>query len=194
MRHAHIGKSNGQEGNMTDNNNTTPNFDDFSRSELVDLIVSANNQVTDLTDTVDNLRQGIVDRDLKAVELKDCIRAVVDKFRSELVDDGSVTIGEWDDLREWFDDFDGIADLEPPTRTLEWEITLVTTVSGTAVVTDSSLDESDIEDAFISGLDLSQRLRVVPTQLDGFDDIDSSDNGYQSEFEVDRSSFDVSNN
>ena len=194
MRHAHIGKSNGQEGNMTDNNNTTPNFDDFSRSELVDLIVSANNQVTELTDTVDNLRQGIVDRDLKAVELKDCIRAVVDKFRSELVDDGSVTIGEWDDLREWFDDFDGIADLEPPTRTLEWEITLVTTVSGTAVVTDSSLDESDIEDAFISGLDLSQRLRVVPTQLDGFDDIDSSDNGYQSEFEVDRSSFDVSNN
>jgi len=194
VRHAHIGKSNGQEGNMTDNNNTTPNFDDFSRSELVDLIVSANNQVTELTDTVDNLRQGIVDRDLKAVELKDCIRAVVDKFRSELVDDGSVTIGEWDDLREWFDDFDGIADLEPPTRTLEWEITLVTTVSGTAVVTDSSLDESDIEDAFISGLDLSQRLRVVPTQLDGFDDIDSSDNGYQSEFEVDRSSFDVSNN
>ena len=179
---------------MTDNNNTTPNFDDFSRSELVDLIVSANNQVTELTDTVDNLRQGIVDRDLKAVELKDCIRAVVDKFRSELVDDGSVTIEEWDDLREWFDDFDGIADLEPPTRTLEWEITLVTTVSGTAVVTDSSLDESDIEDAFISGLDLSQRLRVVPTQLDGFDDIDSSDNGYQSEFEVDRSSFDVSNN
>ena len=194
MRHAHIGKSNGQEGNMTDNNNTTPNFDDFSRSELVDLIVSANNQVTELTDTVDNLRQGIVDRDLKAVELKDCIRAVVDKFRSELVDDGSVTIGEWDDLREWFDDFDGIADLEPPTRTLEWEITLVTTVSGTAVVTDSSLDESDIEDAFISGLDLSQRLSIVPTRLDGFDDIDSSDNGYQSEFEVDRSSFDVSNN
>ena len=194
MRHAHIGKSNGQEGNMTDNNNTTPNFDDFSRSELVDLIVSANNQVTELTDTVDNLRQGIVDRDLKAVELKDCIRAVVDKFRSELVDDGGVTIDDWDTLREWFDDFDGIADLEPPTRTLEWEITLVTTVSGTAVVTDSSLDESDIEDAFISGLDLSQRLSIVPTRLDGFDDIDSSDNGYQSEFEVDRSSFDVSNN
>jgi len=194
VRHAHIGKSNGQEGNMTDNNNTTPNFDDFSRSELVDLIVSANNQVTDLTDTVDNLRQGIVDRDLNVLKLKERIVAVVDKFRSELVDDGSVTIEEWDDLREWFDDFDGIADLEPPTRTLEWEITLVTTVSGTAVVTDSSLDESDIEDAFISGLDLSQRLSIVPTRLDGFDDIDSSDNGYQSEFEVDRSSFDVSNN
>jgi hypothetical protein len=167
---------------MEENNSTTPNFDDFSRIELVDLIVSANNQVTDLTDAVDNLRQGIVDRDLNVVKLKDCIRAVVDKFRSELIEENDVTISDWDDLQEWFDDFDGIADLAPPVRTFHFEVDLSTTKRFTADVTDPSLGESDILDMLINGLDTYQRIRFLPSDLGGIEGIEDDD--HSTEFEI----------
>lgn len=179
----------GQEGNMTDNNNTTINFDDLGRTELIDLLESANNQVHDLTVAVDNLRQGIVDRDLNVVNLKDKIRAVVDKFRSALIEGDDVTIDDWDSLQEWFDDFDGIADLNAPVRTVEFEICLSTVITGRAEVTDGSLDESDIQDAIMDSLDLSQRLDIVPSYIDGFENVETD--SYYNDFEVDDSTFSV---
>lgn len=179
----------GQEGNMTDNNNINDNLLALSRSELIDRLMSANNEITNLTETVDNLRQGIVDRDLNVVNLKDKIRAVVDKFRSALIEGDDVTIDDWDALQEWFDDFDGIADLSAPVRTVEFEICLSTVITGRAEVTDGSLDEDEIREIIIEGLDLSQRLDVVPSYLDGFENIETD--SYYNDFEVEDSTFSV---
>lgn len=174
---------------MTDNtNNTTPNFDDLSRGELVDLIVSANNQVTDLTDAVDNLRQGIVERDLNVVKLKDCIRAVVGKFTSKLVDGEDVKIDDWDALQEYFEEFEDIADLNAPVREVAFSVTLSTVVSGKMFVTDPNLDESDAEVRLIDQMDLFQNVDFLPDSCDGIDDIETDN--YYLDFEVEDSSFD----
>ena len=117
------------------------------------------------------------------VKLKDKIRAVVDKFRSALIEGDDVTIDDWDALQEWFDDFEGIADLEPPVRHFTFEFTLSTTKSFSVRVSDPSLDESDIEDMLIDAIDTYQRIDFLPTDLDGIDDIE--DEGYSTDFDVD---------
>ena len=167
---------------MTDNNNTTINFDDLGRTELIDLLESANNQVTNLVESIDTLRE----ENSKNVER---IRAVVDKFRSALIEGDDVTIDDWDALQEWFDDFDGIADLSAPVRTVEFEICLSTVITGRAEVTDGSLDESDIQEAIMDSLDLSQRLDIVPSYIDGFENVETD--SYYNDFEVDDSTFSV---
>lgn len=167
---------------MTDNNNTTINFDDLGRTELIDLLESANNQVANLVESIDTLRE----ENSKNVER---IRAVVDKFRSALIEGDDVTIDDWDALQEWFDDFDGIADLSAPVRTVEFEICLSTVITGRAEVTDGSLDESDIQEAIMDSLDLSQRLDIVPSYIDGFENVETD--SYYNDFEVDDSTFSV---
>ncbi|MGA0398049.1 MAG: hypothetical protein ACO3O3_12880, partial [Ilumatobacteraceae bacterium] len=144
----------------------------------------ANNQVTNLTESIDTLRT----ENYKNVER---IRAVVDKFRSELIDGGEVTIDDWDALQEWFDDFDGIADLQPPTRMVTFEVAMSTTKRFTARVTDSSLDESEIEEKLIEALDTYQTVEFLPSDLDGIEDIE--DEEYSTEFEIDRSWVSIDN-
>jgi hypothetical protein len=169
----------GQEGNMTDNNNTTINFDDLGRTELIDLLESANNQVTNLVESIDTLRE----ENSKNVER---IRAVVDKFRSALIEGDDVTIDDWDALQEYFDDFDGIADLEPPVRHFIFEFSTSTTKRYAVRVTDPSLTESDIEDRLVEAIDTYQRVDFMPSELDGIEDIEDED--YSTDFDVDDSS------
>ena len=167
---------------MTDNNNTTINFDDLGRTELIDLLESANNQVTNLVESIDTLRE----ENSKNVER---IRAVVDKFRTALIDGDDVTIDDWDALQEYFDDFDGIADLEPPVRMATFEVSMSTTKRFTVRITDPSLDESDIEGRLIDALDTYQRVDFLPSDLDGIEDIEDDD--YSTDFEIDSTSLSI---
>lgn len=167
---------------MTDNNNTTINFDDLGRTELIDLLESANNQVTNLVESIDTLRE----ENSKNVER---IRAVVDRFRTALIDGDDVTIDDWDSLQEWFDDFEGIADLEPPVRMATFEVSMSTTKRFTVRVTDPSLDESDIESRLVDALDTYQRVDFLPSDLDGIEDIE--DDEYSTDFEIDSTSLSI---
>ena len=173
---------------MEDNNNTA-DYGDRSSHELVQLLHVRDAQVHDLTIAVDNLRQGIVDRDLNVVNLKDKIRSVVDKFRTALIDGDDVTIDDWDALQEYFDDFDGIADLEPPVRMATFEVSMSTTKRFTVRITDPSLDESDIEGRLIDALDTYQRVDFLPSDLDGIEDIEDDD--YSTDFEIDSTSLSI---
>lgn len=172
---------------MEDNNNND-NLLSLDRSELIDRLMSANAQVHDLTIAVDNLRDAIVNRDQNVVNLKDKIRSVVDKFRSALIEGDDVTIDDWDALQEYFDDFDGIADLAPPTRTVNFSITMSTTFTGRATVTDPSLDESDVEELIINSLDTSQHLDLLPDEVDG---VECIEHDYYIDFDIDDSNFDL---
>jgi hypothetical protein len=174
---------------MEDNNNNNDNLLSLDRSELIDRLMSASNEITNLTERIDRLQTDI--DTLRTGNRKNVERiiAVVNKFRSELIDGNDVTIDDWDALQEWFDDFDGIADLNAPVRTVEFEICLSTVITGRADVTDGSLDEDEIREIIIEGLDLSQRLDVVPSYLDGFENIDTDT--YYNDFEVEDSTFSV---
>ena len=174
---------------MTDNNNTTINFDDLGRTELIELLESANNQTSDLNRQITNLTESVDALRTENFKYLQRICAVVDKFRSALIDGDDVTIDDWDALQEWFDDFDGIADLTAPVRRVEFEISLSTVITGSADVTDGSLDEDEIREIIIEGLDLSQRRDVVPSYLDGFENVETDN--YYSDFEIEDSTFSV---
>ena len=171
---------------MTDNNNNDNVADNLlalSRSELIDRLMSANNQITNLTENIDRLRSDVDTLRTNGRKNVERIIAVVDKFRSALIEGTDVTIDDWDTLQEYFDDFEGIADLEPPVRHFTFEFTLSTTKQFSVRVTDPSLDESDIEDMLIDAIDTYQRIDFMPTDLDGIDEIE--DEGYSTDFDVD---------
>ena len=168
---------------MTDNNNITTDYGDMSSVELVDLLHKRDEQVTNLTIANDNCRQAIVDRDVSVVNLKDKIRAVVDRFRSAIIEKTDVTIDDWDSLYEYFHEFENIADLEAPVRHYIFEFSTSTSKRYAVTVTDPSLDESDIEDMLIDSIDTYQRVDFMPSQLDGIDDIEDED--YSTDFDVD---------
>jgi hypothetical protein len=167
---------------MQDNNNITTDYGDMSSVELVDLLHQRDQQVANLTASIDSL--GTENR--KNVER---IRAVVDKFRTALIDGDDVTIDDWDSLQEWFDDFDGIADLEPPVRMATFEVSMSTTKRFTVRITDPSLGESEIEDRLIDALDTYQRVDFLPSDLDGIEDIEDDD--YSTDFEIDSTSLSI---
>lgn len=158
---------------MEDNNN---NYGDLASHELVDLLHQRDQQVTNLTVSIDTLRR----ENHKNV---DRIRAVVNKFRSAIIEGVDVTIDDWDALREWFEDFEDIADLDAPVREFIFEFNVSTSKRFSLRVTDPSLDESDIEDMLGEAIETYQHISFLPSDLDGIEDIDDED--YSTEFDVD---------
>lgn len=99
------------------------------------------------------------------------LQSVVDKIKESLKEYDQFAIDDYDDLSHAFSAVKDFVDLSEPTRRVDFEFEFSFKISGDALVTDSDLDEGDIED-LLTEFDLEQTIDLYGFGISGIEEID----------------------